>query len=177
MRTTRDKQIEWENEKARSAKVCKTCGDKGTVMYINPHEMVACSDCDAGKEALLEAEREEIEDKAEVERTEANGNAKVECMACGDKGYSEATGNECNCIRGTDKSDLVNLDAKSSHYYDLGGISTLAFIEAKELGYHAGNIIKYVSRHQHKGTPLRDLEKALTYLKRLIELEKSNADS
>ena len=53
-------------------------------------------------------------------------------------------------------------------HYKTGGVETIDFIEAKELGYHLGNVIKYVSRAKHKGNELEDLKKAQWYLERAI---------
>ena len=57
-----------------------------------------------------------------------------------------------------------------SHYKD-GGIETIDYIEAKGLGYHLGNAVKYISRAGKKGTNqgLEDLKKAQWYLARAIE--------
>jgi hypothetical protein len=56
------------------------------------------------------------------------------------------------------------------HYTD-GGVDTIDFIEAKGLGYHLGNVVKYISRAGKKGTNkgLEDLRKARWYLDRAIE--------
>ena len=62
------------------------------------------------------------------------------------------------------KTDPVN----HPPHYKTGGIETIDFIEAKELGYHLGNVIKYVSRAKHKGNELEDLKKAQWYLERAI---------
>lgn len=65
--------------------------------------------------------------------------------------------------------DVVNSPA----HYTYGGIETIDFIEAKQLNYHCGNVIKYVSRAGKKGERLEDLRKAQWYLNREIErLEK-----
>ena len=53
-------------------------------------------------------------------------------------------------------------------HYKAGGIETIDFIEAKQLGYHLGNVVKYISRAQHKGG-MQDLLKAQWYLNRAIE--------
>lgn len=53
-------------------------------------------------------------------------------------------------------------------HYKTGGIETIDFIEAKDLGYHLGNVIKYVTRAKHKGNELEDLKKAQWYLERAI---------
>ena len=58
----------------------------------------------------------------------------------------------------------------SPPHYTNGGIETIDFIEAKDLNYRLGNVIKYVSRAEKKGEPLQDLKKALWYLQRDIEL-------
>ena len=58
-------------------------------------------------------------------------------------------------------------------HYTKGGIETIDFIEAKELGYNLGNVIKYVTRADHKGKKLEDLKKGAWYLAREIaNLEK-----
>ena len=44
------------------------------------------------------------------------------------------------------------------------------FIEANDLTFIEGNVIKYVCRHRQKNG-LRDLEKAKHYLEKLIEIE------
>lgn len=64
-------------------------------------------------------------------------------------------------------SDPVN---NPDHYTD-GGIETIDYIEAKGLGYHLGNAVKYISRAGKKGTNqgLEDLKKAQWYLARAIE--------
>jgi hypothetical protein len=56
-------------------------------------------------------------------------------------------------------------------HYKSGGIETIDFIEAKGLGYHLGNVVKYISRAGLKGTNsgLEDLKKARWYLDRAIE--------
>jgi len=65
------------------------------------------------------------------------------------------------------KADPVNHPA----HYKIGGIETIDFIEAKGLGYHIGNVVKYITRAGHKGTTngLEDLKKARWYLDRAIE--------
>ena len=60
------------------------------------------------------------------------------------------------------KTDPVNHPA----HYKYGGIETIDFIEAKELGYNLGNVVKYVTRADHKGNRKQDLEKAMWYLQR-----------
>jgi len=66
-------------------------------------------------------------------------------------------------------SDLVNHPA----HYKAGGIETIDFIEAKDLNYRLGNVVKYVARAGKKDTdPIQDLEKAAWYLNREINARK-----
>lgn len=53
-------------------------------------------------------------------------------------------------------------------HYKVGGMETIDFIEAKGLTYHLGNAVKYISRADHKGNRLQDLQKAKWYLERAI---------
>lgn len=69
------------------------------------------------------------------------------------------------------KPDIVN----HPPHYKSGGIETLDFIEAKDLNFRLGNVVKYVSRAGRKpdSDPLKDLEKAAFYLKREIDARKN----
>ena len=42
-------------------------------------------------------------------------------------------------------------------------------IEAWGLGFHLGNVIKYISRAEKKGAEIQDLEKAQWYLNRYLD--------
>ncbi len=46
-------------------------------------------------------------------------------------------------------------------------------IEKWGLGFHDGNVIKYIARARHKGEELRDLRKALWYLSRHIKVREA----
>ena len=61
-------------------------------------------------------------------------------------------------------TDPVNHPA----HYKVGGIETIDFIEAKKLNYNIGNVVKYLTRADHKGNRKQDLEKAMWYLNREI---------
>ena len=60
--------------------------------------------------------------------------------------------------------DKVN----SPDHYKVGGIETIDFIEAKRLNYNLGNVVKYITRAEHKNNKLEDLQKAQWYLSREI---------
>jgi hypothetical protein len=62
------------------------------------------------------------------------------------------------------EKDNVN----SPTHYTTGGIETIDYIEAKSLNYNLGNVVKYVSRSDYKGSKIEDLKKARWYLCREI---------
>jgi hypothetical protein len=68
------------------------------------------------------------------------------------------------CTNSGPAHDSVNHPA----HYTRGGIETIDFIEAKGLGFHVGNALKYLSRAGHKGDELEDLRKARWYIERRI---------
>ena len=67
-------------------------------------------------------------------------------------------------------TDNVNHPA----HYKVGGIETIDFIEAKQLSYHLGNVVKYITRADHKGNEIEDLHKARWYLNREIEIGRAH---
>ena len=71
------------------------------------------------------------------------------------------------------KQDVVNHPA----HYKTGGIETIDFIEAKQLTYNLGNVVKYITRAgvKNKATHIEDLEKAAWYLNREIANLKGGA--
>lgn len=71
-----------------------------------------------------------------------------------------------------ENNDKINNPA----HYTVGGIETLDYIKAKVKDYPsyvAGNILKYVSRYEHKNG-IEDLKKAQFYLNDLIEWMESD---
>ena len=61
--------------------------------------------------------------------------------------------------------DMVN---HPSHY-TFGKYEVIDVIEDWQLGFHEGQVVKYVGRAKHKGNELEDLKKAQFYLSRLIK--------
>lgn len=69
----------------------------------------------------------------------------------------------------TDKTEFIMPDPVNHPYhYTTGGIETIDFIEAKQLNYNLGNVVKYITRADHKGNRVEDLRKAKWYLEREI---------
>ena len=54
-------------------------------------------------------------------------------------------------------SNMVN---HPDHYRSKHGVEVIDIIEEFGLGFHLGNVIKYVLRAGHKSNELEDLEKA-----------------
>jgi hypothetical protein len=76
-----------------------------------------------------------------------------------------ATAGRKTRMEGDRGGDPVNNPA----HYTVGGIETIDFIEAKKLNYRLGNVVKYLTRADHKGNKIEDLRKAQWYLEREIE--------
>jgi len=73
-------------------------------------------------------------------------------------------------------SMALHAEDKVNHpsHYKVGGIETIDFIEAKQLDYHLGNVVKYISRADYKDEKLENLKKAQWYLNRVVSnLEKT----
>lgn len=71
------------------------------------------------------------------------------------------------------KEDLVNHPA----HYNVGQIEVIDAIEDWQLGFHEGNVVKYVVRAKHKANELQDLKKAQWYLNHRIEQLEKNESS
>jgi hypothetical protein len=65
----------------------------------------------------------------------------------------------------TKKVDLIN----HPPHYKLGSHEVIDVIESWGLGYHLGNVIKYIARSKRKGHESEDLQKAQWYLNRYIK--------
>lgn len=66
----------------------------------------------------------------------------------------------------SDKPDMVN---HPPHYRSASGLESIVVIEAFNLNFNLGNVIKYILRKGRKGDPKQDLLKAQWYLNREIE--------
>lgn len=63
-------------------------------------------------------------------------------------------------------------------HYNAGRIEVIDAIEDWKLGFHEGNVVKYVARAKYKGSELVDLKKARWYLDRAIQrLEPEQLDA
>lgn len=60
------------------------------------------------------------------------------------------------------------------HYQGEGGIEVIDVIDAFNLGFSAGNAVKYILRAGHKGDRIEDLRKAIWYLSHEIDNAKGS---
>lgn len=72
----------------------------------------------------------------------------------------------------TTKSETLQQAPSSSHYKNFA-IEPIQYIEANQVPFHEGSVIKYVSRWRDKDG-IKDLEKARWYIERLIELARKD---
>lgn len=111
----------------------------------------------------------------------ANPSDKPKTVAhqCGVKvGYVYSIRHAAGLTKTSPKKEVVKIAREDNvnhpSHYKVGGIETIDFIEAKALGYNLGNVIKYLTRADHKGNKLEDLKKGAWYLLREIKsLEKA----
>ncbi len=54
-------------------------------------------------------------------------------------------------------------------HYTSGKIEVIDYIEDKNLNFHMGNAVKYISRAGKKGDYIEDIQKAIWYLNREIK--------
>lgn len=67
----------------------------------------------------------------------------------------------------------MNDNVNHPPHYTFGTLEVIDAIEGLELGFHAGNVLKYIARYKLKGG-VEDLKKAAWYLNRLIQKEEAN---
>lgn len=75
-------------------------------------------------------------------------------------------------------SDEINFPA---HYFR-GGIDVIGFAEKQfsaeeRRGFYRISALKYITRFQDKGAPVKDLNKAIFFINKLIELEEMEDES
>jgi len=83
----------------------------------------------------------------------------------------------CNCdmCRGNHPLDQPREDVVNHpKHYTTGKVEVIDYIEDKELGFHLGNAVKYISRAGKKDPQktIEDLEKAVWYINRHISFLK-----
>lgn len=72
------------------------------------------------------------------------------------------------------QEDALKIQEGGSHYKNFK-IQPIEFIEANDIGFLEGNVIKYITRYKHKNG-LEDLKKAKHYIDLLIQLKYGEGD-
>ena len=65
------------------------------------------------------------------------------------------------------RSKALDKQVSGDHYKKLA-IQPIAYIHANKLPFCEGSVVKYITRSDHKGDKLQDLQKAAWYLNREI---------
>jgi hypothetical protein len=75
-----------------------------------------------------------------------------------------------SCRGGTRcKQSALDRQVSGSHYKDKG-IQPIVYIHENNLGFCAGNVVKYITRYKEKNGA-EDIRKAIHYCQLLLELE------
>ena len=152
------------NPKIKTEDVCRKLGIAKSYAYVLMSK--------ARKDLADEAKSEVSQRYEKIRQNVAQGNAKIRMQTARQfnnlpEGMTAAEVEEivADVNQAIAQHDAVNHPA----HYTAGGIETIDFIEAKGLGYHLGNVVKYITRADHKGDRLENLKKAQWYLNREIE--------
>jgi hypothetical protein len=73
---------------------------------------------------------------------------------------------------GDDAPTTKTLATTDVPHYSTNGIQPIDIINANKLDFLEGNIVKYLLRYKHKGSPLADLTKLVDYTNMLLKREK-----
>ena len=82
-----------------------------------------------------------------------------------EKYFSDPCENETLIIKAPTAADHPD-------HYTRGEYEPIDVIEDWGLDFHCGNAIKYIARHKHEGKASGDIEKAIWYLERYLDLLK-----
>ena len=64
----------------------------------------------------------------------------------------------------------LDMQVSGDHYTKLK-IQPIEYIQANDLDFFQGNVIKYITRHKDKGQGVEDLRKVIHYAQLAIELQ------
>lgn len=91
------------------------------------------------------------------------------CEMCGDASGLEQYCKSCQEEQDRVRKEMGLCEINKSPHYNTGRFEAIEVIEDWELNFNLGNALKYISRCNHKGNKIKDLEKALYYIRREIE--------
>lgn len=170
---------------AGATQVAKACGTTPAYVYAlrasdknptpkTPKQQWKVTHISTSKDAVLEklktmpltsARKAEIERKVEADRIYALTKGRDR------KGVTTEMMQELAKDLQAERITMVEPQADNVNHpahYKVGGIETIDFIEAKNLNYRLGNVVKYITRADSKGNRKEDLLKAQWYLNREI---------
>ena len=78
------------------------------------------------------------------------------------------------CGMRTGTQSALDKQESGNHYKDKG-IQPIVYIHANNLGFCAGNVVKYITRYKDKNGA-EDIRKAIHYCQLLLELEYGEKD-
>jgi hypothetical protein len=148
------------NPKTKTEDVCRKLGIAKSYAYV-----------------LMSKARKDLADEVsqryeKIRQNVAQGNAKIRMQSARQfNNLPEGmTATEAEEIVADVNQAIAQHDAVNHpEHYTAGGIETIDFIETKNLNYRLGNVVKYITRADHKGDRLENLKKAQWYLNREIE--------
>jgi hypothetical protein len=107
--------------------------------------------------------------KYEMKKSASLSNLAYEISKGRKQRMASATTKKLQLVHMSTSNQSIHDPVNHPAHYKVGGIETIDFIEAKGLGYHLGNVVKYITRADYKGNKVQDLKKAKWYLERAIE--------
>lgn len=152
------------NPKTKTEDVCRKLGIAKSYAYVLMSK--------ARKDLADEAKSEVSQRYEKIRQNVAQGNAKIRMQTARQfNNLPEGmTATEAEEIVADVNQAIAQHDAVNHpEHYTAGGIETIDFIETKNLNYRLGNVVKYITRADHKGDRLENLKKAQWYLNREIE--------
>ena len=91
------------------------------------------------------------------------------CDTCETVAYCLSHERLCSKSEYMTQVSALNKQESGNHYKDKS-IQPIVYIHANNLGFCAGNVVKYVTRYKEKNGAA-DIRKAIHYLELLLELE------
>lgn len=152
------------NPKIKTEDVCKKLGIAKSYAYVLMSK--------ARKDLTDEAKSEVSQRYGKLVHAVSQGRAKIRMQGSLPENWQTVavTGSGQAILAGGPTEEELNADnVNHPPHYTAGGIETIDFIETKNLNYRLGNVVKYITRADHKGDRLENLKKAQWYLNREIE--------
>lgn len=122
-----------------------------------------CLECQKEREAMTNRAAPRVENQYDATIHCNHGvKFKEHCLACNREKLLDTPG---KAVSLDDPKKLI----EHPPHYNFSEIEPIDVIEAWKLGFHLGNVVKYVARAKHKGDLIENLEKARWYLDRAIQ--------